>query len=556
MGAEQRTIRELEADLANTKESLQAVIEELQSTNAGLETSRAELQSVSQELETVNTELKQAEETLVRQAGELRQSNAELTAMFEAFSDLSFRVDADDTIRDCRAGEGAPDLYVPASEFLGKRMVDVLPEPVGTQYREAIRELHETRSPIGFEYTLMIGGEQKRFEARLSPLTEDQYLIIVRNITGRWRAETLQAGQNRVLELLADGADLGEALSELVRTIEQQVPGMLGSILLVDPTGAVLCHGAAPSLPREYVAAIDRVPIGPAVGSCGTAAYRGQLVISEDVRTDPLWVDYRDAAVEHDLRACWSQPIRSSGGGVLGTFALYYRSPRRPNSRELDLIEKAANLARIAIERERSDEARQLIVRELDHRVRNTLATVQSVAEQTLRSSAPLEEIREAFRGRIAALARIHGSLAEHRWEAVGLRELVGLTVAPFRRDGEGISIEGEAVTVPSEWARPIGMALHELATNAAKFGALSTGDGKVEVAWRVEPRPEGRRLRMTWTESGGPPAAEPSRRGFGTVLIQRSTPYELGGEARLEFPVRGVQCEFLIPFSAPEDRR
>jgi signal transduction histidine kinase/DNA-binding response OmpR family regulator len=167
----------------------------------------------------------------------------------------------------------------------------------------------------------------------------------------RKRAEMLQAGQDRVLERVARDGSLAEVLDEVLRTVEEQAPGMLSSILLVDEDGQRLRHGAARRLPDAYTRAVDGVAIGPEVGSCGSAAFHRRRVIAEDVMTDPRWAPFRDLAAQHGLRACWSQPMVSAEGAVLGTFAMYYREPRGPTRVEVDLIEAAAHLAGIAVER-------------------------------------------------------------------------------------------------------------------------------------------------------------------------------------------------------------
>ncbi len=173
------------------------------------------------------------------------------------------------------------------------------------------------------------------------------------------RVRRIRSGQGRVLAMLATGSPLEDVLSELIRTVEEYSPGMLGSVLLVDRDR--LRHGAAPRLPDEYNRAVDGVAIGPRVGSCGTAAWRRRRVVVEDIATDPLWADYRDVALAHGLKACWSQPIVSPHGVVLGTFAMYYRKPRGPSRADLELIEAAAHLAGIAIERHRVDEEQKTL---------------------------------------------------------------------------------------------------------------------------------------------------------------------------------------------------
>lgn len=165
----------------------------------------------------------------------------------------------------------------------------------------------------------------------------------------RNRAEYLLNGQKKVLELVATGAPLTTSLEALVKMIELQSAGMLASILLLDKDGVHLRHGAAPSLPLAYTTAIDGVAIGPSVGSCGTAAFRKKAVFVEDIATDPLWQNYKELALLHNLHACWSTPIFDANQNVLGTFAMYYDHPNLPQSEDHHLIQIATQTAAISI---------------------------------------------------------------------------------------------------------------------------------------------------------------------------------------------------------------
>ncbi len=167
----------------------------------------------------------------------------------------------------------------------------------------------------------------------------------------RQQVEDLLAGQNQILEMIARGTKLREVLRHIAQLIEQQIPQCWCSFLLLDKNGVTLRHGAAPSLPAEYNHAIDGITIGPYAGSCGTAAYWGEAVIVEEIATHPVWADFRHLALSHGLKACWSLPIFSTEGKVLGTIAIYYREPHTPNRYEQGLTAKATQLARIAIER-------------------------------------------------------------------------------------------------------------------------------------------------------------------------------------------------------------
>jgi len=216
------------------------------------------------------------------------------------------------------------------------------------------------------------------------PFQERQILYVFwRDITRRKEAErelaksraaedAFREGQGRVLEMIAQGAILSDVLASLVTLIEAQSEGMICSVLQLSEDGKHIRHGAAPRLPEIYVQAVNGAPIGPKNGSCGTAMYRGQPVIVTDMLTDPLWEDYRELAKLSGLRACWSTPIFTGYGKVLGSFAMYYRQPQAPTGSEARLTEVATHIAGIAIEHERAQNELQHTRSELAHVARVT----------------------------------------------------------------------------------------------------------------------------------------------------------------------------------------
>jgi PAS domain S-box-containing protein len=179
------------------------------------------------------------------------------------------------------------------------------------------------------------------------------------DMTQRKRAESLLAAEKRLLEMIATGVALKEILNALCLAIEEYQVGTLASVLLLDLDSIHLKSVAGPNLPKSWTQQMERLPIGPCAGSCGTAAYRKSPVIVSDIATDPLWdvPEHRASALNHGLRASWSNPVLSSEGKVLGTFCMYYRETRNPNSQDLELIELATHLVRVAIERDRAGEA-------------------------------------------------------------------------------------------------------------------------------------------------------------------------------------------------------
>jgi len=187
-------------------------------------------------------------------------------------------------------------------------------------------------------------------------------------------SERVLRGRNQALQELARGAALCEVLGTLTKGAEECFPELRCSILLVDDQRR-LRHGAAPSLPEFYVRAVDGLEIGPTIGSCGAAAALGTRVVVEDVLTHPNWKPFRELVRRAEIRACWSEPVFSSGGQVLGTFAMYYGEPRRPRPSELEFIATTAHLAGIAIERKRVEERN----RAQEERFRQVTETIREV---------------------------------------------------------------------------------------------------------------------------------------------------------------------------------
>lgn len=514
-----------------------------------------------------------------------------------------------------------------------------------------------------------LGSDPQVLRARIAELQ--------RECADLHRAQQIHRGAGRVLESLTAGAPLDEVLHILIDTIEAVRPTMLGSVLLLEDNGRRLRLGAAPRLPDFYNEAIDGVVIGPAVGSCGTCAHTGERIIVEDVMTHPYWTDYREIAQRAGLRACWSHPIVSSTGRILGTFAMYYRRPQRPDTSDLELITFAAHLAGVAIERTRTETAlrsseqrlralvqnapmciyevdgdgrfvsmnpaglrlhgmtnvseiigevfldcicetdrprvtglleqamgghpaefeftssfhdpprvfttslvplndadgtvvrimgvaqeiteridaqqrQKLMVQELDHRVKNNLAAVISIIQQTASRSESVRDFEIALTGRISSMGLAHEMLAETGWQGVQLHDMLGRLLEPYRRDDASrIDLRGAAIKLPAAVATPICMVVHELAVNAAKYGSLSENEGRVFITWQHEPGADDHgHLRLTWSETGGPPVSPPTSRGRGTLLIERMLGYQLNGEARLDFEPAGVTCELRVPLA------
>jgi two-component sensor histidine kinase len=360
------------------------------------------------------------------------------------------------------------------------------------------------------------------------------------DITERKQAEIVIGGQKQALELIAEGAPLAPVLEVLVRTVEaRSVHGALASILLLDD-GLHLRHGAAPSLPESYNRAIDGLTVGVAAGWCGTAAQWRRAVIVTDIARDPLWEGCRELALEHGLRACWSAPILARDDRVLGVYAIYHRQPHRPSAADLQVIEVLSRTAAIAIEAKRAERQERLLIEELNHRVKNTLAVVQAIAHQTFRNGDASDAARRAFEGRLIALSTAHDLLTQSNWESASLRDIAADTFVSQGADGRRLSLDGPDIHLAPKQALALALALHELCTNAVKYGALSNEAGRIGIRWA---RKSGRALNIEWTETGGPAVSEPERRGFGSRLIEQSLARDLDARVKLDFHPTGVRC-------------
>ena len=197
-------------------------------------------------------------------------------------------------------------------------------------------------------------------------------------------------------------------------------------------------------------------------------------------------------------------------------------------------------------DRKLAEERQRLLINELNHRVKNTLATVQAIAFQTLKGDIPLAEARARFESRLLALSQAHNLLTEQNWEGAPLRQVVS-DATDHLADPARITIEGEGLWLAPRAALALSLAMHELSTNAAKYGSLSAEGGRVEVRWTIEDD----LLRLDWKEKGGPPVAAPARRGFGSRLIERGLAADLGGTAALAFEPDGLRCTITASLSA-----
>ena len=261
----------------------------------------------------------------------------------------------------------------PAAEAVGRTLDELIHTPEQTQeFLTLLQEVKVTGQPHGpMEYSFRRrDGSRGVCLSTAFPIPAEQgrtrFACMDVDISARRLADRIVVGQHSILELIALDAPLAIVLEQTVRFIELNAAGSLASLLLLDADGVTLRHGAAPGLPESFVRVIDGLRIAEGAGSCGTAAIRRTMVIASDIATDPMWKDYRAVALAHGLRACWSTPIFSAHGHLLGTFACYHREPHVPSQEEERLVDMAVSLVGIAIERGRA----QAVLRASEQRLR------------------------------------------------------------------------------------------------------------------------------------------------------------------------------------------
>ena len=348
------------------------------------------------------------------------------------------------------------------------------------------------------------------------------------------------------------GARTHEAIIDITRRAARDITGSMGvAIVLRD---GERCH---------YIAEDSEVPLWTGQKFPLTACVSGWAMLHrEQVVIPDIFADqrvpheaYRPTGVHSLIMTPVGEPE------PFGALGAYWRDVREATPDEVSSLAALASCMATALQnidlmgslRAESDH-KQLLINELNHRVKNTMAIVQSLSAQTLRADRPTAAAREDFDSRLMALASAHVLMTEAEWRPAPLRELVGRTIQPFAA-GEGrarFHLSGPEATLPPKSAVAFALAIHELCTNAAKYGALSAEHGLVSIDWSLVDTPDGPRLRFTWRERGGPPVTPPARRGFGARLLERGLAAELRGTVTLSFPPEGLACEIDAP--APVD--
>ena len=338
--------------------------------------------------------------------------------------------------------------------------------------------------------------------------------------------------------LVGERSSFEGCLVEITKTAVAISETDKGNLQLYDHTSGSLTIAAQQGFQADFLKFFDSVRGNDT--ACGVAMGTAKQIIVDDVLTSAIFAGQTAQKVLLDagVRAVVSTPLMSSKERPLGVLSTHFTRPGHPSEHQLEPINILIRQAADYLERKQAERTHQTIMRELQHRSNNLLAVIQSIAQRSLGG-----EAKEAFEARLQALARANRALLRSNWGGVDLDQLAHSELEPFSKRA---TIAGESIVLPPQMAQNFTLVLHELATNSAKYGALSTNAGKIGVSWTIERNGSGLMLKFKWQESEGPPVVPPARHGFGTRLLKA-----VFSEVRLDYAVEGLRCEIDVPLNS-----
>jgi len=448
------------------------------------------------------------------------------------------------------------------NELIGQPVETLLPEPYRRGHVGLRAEFseHPTNRPMGAGrelYGLRKDGSEFPVEIGLASFLEGSRELILATIVdisarrvaeARIAADLLDMTRLNQLSnrLVREGGDFARNLNTVVDTAIAITGADKANLQLIEQTTGVLSITAQRGFEEPFLKFFASVRDD--ASACAAAMRSGERVIVEDVRESEIFAGQRstDVLIDAGVYAVTSTPLMASTGNLLGMISTHFAKPRRPSERELHLMDLLARQTADYLERKRAEEMGATLVREIQHRSNNLLAVIQAIATRSLSGSYTLMEAKAAFEARLQAIARANRQLTQSNWSGVNLGELVRLELQPYVGR---TTVDGSDVVLSPQHAQNFSLLLHELATNAAKYGALSNGGGKVGVSWVITRQSQNNKLEFKWQERGGPPVVAPIRQGFGTTLVNATF-----RDARMDYAVEGLSCEITIPLGPDVD--
>ncbi|VVM51202.1 hypothetical protein PS663_00796 [Pseudomonas fluorescens] len=357
---------------------------------------------------------------------------------------------------------------------------------------------------------------------------------------------------NRALDVMSSGSPPVPLLHELASELQVRFPGCMVGINVLDKPGRTFRHSIFPSLPDEFARRLEGNVIDGKRGSCGLGVLTGKVINVADVASDDRFSEeWKALFAQYQLASLVSIPAITPNGEAQGSVAVIHpkAKPLRPD--QIDSLKSMAALCAKICSYSRTLETTNMLLGELEHRIRNLYLTVEGLASLTIKSYPAPSDFRRVFSERLNMMHRAH-SLALVQ-NAIGLRQLVEEMLAPYSKDYD-ISICGPDVILTPEAACAMALAVHELGTNASKYGSLSKQGGALELRWNIHEASEPDSpptFLLTWEESRGPAVGRPSRTGYGTSMIRGSLRNAFDGRAIFNFEPSGFICEISAPFSS-----
>jgi len=379
-------------------------------------------------------------------------------------------------------------------------------------------------------------------------------VLTVSDVTERVRAEEALRDSQRFTAALLD---LGDRLREIsdVSAMTRAAASIVGETLGASRVGFGGLDAAGewvevePDWTRPGEVSVAGRHRFAEYGEIGAALLEGHAVVVADVRGDPRTAADPAPLLAIGIEALVNMPVRDHGRTTT-LFFVHDRRPRHWIDAEIAFMRAVADRLEASVAQVRAEEYQQLLNRELSHRMKNLLAMVQAIATQTMRTATGMKEAQDVLSGRLVALGRAHDLLMGGALTSTEMEPVIRAALAIHEDRPDRFRLSGPPVTIGTDQALSLALMLHELATNATKYGALSTEGGHVGIAWALTSEGGVPRLGLCWSESGGPPVVPPTRKGFGTRFIERGLSAQVGGTLSLDYPPAGVVCTIAAPLA------